>query len=177
MNKEKRVARVYAGALVRSISDNKKLIETQHQFNQIALLFDDIPELPRYFDSPVITKKKKSALIPLLFTNDNALLRRFFLLLLEKGRINLVPEIKKLLQIQIENKTNQQTANIYSAHELEKEALNKIKKAVSVFFAKEINANHYIDKSIGSGIRVEAGGYVIDNSTKKRLSVLADIFK
>ncbi|MFC1595758.1 ATP synthase F1 subunit delta [Candidatus Margulisiibacteriota bacterium] len=176
MNPNKKLAKVYASALVDTIADNDKLQETFRQFIQISQLFDQIPELNKYFASPILTRQQKTALVPVICNYDNPFLKRFFILLLEKNRFNILPELKEVFQEEVEKRLNQQTARIISAHELTQEDKEKIRRGVSVYFNKDIIAKHQVDKTLGSGVRVEIGNYIIDNSVKKRLSKVMETF-
>ncbi|MFA5928321.1 MAG: ATP synthase F1 subunit delta [Candidatus Margulisiibacteriota bacterium] len=175
MNINKKLARIYTNALVGSLNTKERLLAAQTKIDQVDLLFRNIPDLKKLFFSPIAPKKIKTELLSLLFAEDQTL-RKFFLLLLAKGRLNILTELKDNFDQELAQRLNQQSANIFSAKALDPAVLLKLKTALSAYFKKEIVSSVHIDNSLFGGIRIESGNYVLDNTVKKRLSRVSAAF-
>ena len=97
------------------------------------------------------------------------MLRHFFDLLVDKGRILLLPLIHEAYSALLDAFHNRLRAHIKSAAPVQDEMVAEITQTLKKICKKEIIADVAIDHSLLAGLRVEIGDMVIDGSAKAKL--------
>jgi len=175
MNISQQIAKNYSKALLSIISFDK-LEDIYSEFEKLCKIFSDIPLLEKSFQSPLIKKRIKHDLMTVLTLGCNVIIRNFFFVLLKEKRINLLSSILKDFQTAKNNLLNKQSINVFSAHNLTDTQLQRLKINLNKLLSKEIEINHYIDKKIISGLKIEIGNLSIDNTTKNNLNKILHQF-
>ena len=175
MNSKRKIAKVYAAALLKSV-EKEHLPDIYADLKIITDAFLDNSLVYRYFQSPLIPIKQKMAFIKKITNSGPAILQRYLLLLINKKRITLLSDIIIILKELIDKKANIQLAVVSSSTALKQSQLDQIKTNLSKLLQRTITVQPNTNISIGSGIRIEVGGQVIDNSSKKRLEKISSIF-
>jgi F-type H+-transporting ATPase subunit delta len=122
---------------------------------------------------PDVSESKKFNMLKELFANKvNPNFIGFFNLLITKRRENFLVEIlENFLQKALEHKGIMQ-AKVITAIELTDEQVAKITSQLIKKFNKKVILEQEIDKSLIAGLKIIAGGYVIDASFSKQLADL-----
>jgi F-type H+-transporting ATPase subunit delta len=98
----------------------------------------------------------------------------FLKLLLEYGRLSVLPEISdhfEVLKADIENTVD---VTVTAASELSEAQRNEIVAALKTRFGREIHLATEIDENLIGGAVIRAGDVVIDGSLRSRLNGLAN---
>jgi len=85
-------------------------------------------------------------------------------LLLENGRLTLLPEISELFEIYKAEHEGSIEAEVISAYELANDQIKNISDALKKKLGREIKIVSRIDKSLVGGVVIRAGDLVIDGS-------------
>jgi len=94
-------------------------------------------------------------------------------LLLENGRLPILPEISELFENQKAEHEGSVEAEVASAYELSKEQLDKISGALKKKLGREVRLVSHVDKSLVGGVVISAGDLVIDGSVTGYLQELS----
>lgn len=168
----------YAEALVEiSLQDN--MIESyQKKLTQVVSILNENDDFERIILNPQINMDIKKSILKEVFKNiaiDENLMS-FLMLLLDKGRFNLLPGILQQYIKLSDKKTNTLTMKISSGLPLDEEQIYRIKeKYRSLYNASSVKAEIEIDKKLIGGVRVSIADKVFDATIKSRLDSLKDI--
>ena len=108
-----------------------------------------------------------------MFAGSNDHGNNLMKLLLENGRVNVLPEIAEqfeVLKAQIENSVD---VVVTSASELSAEQQKAMAEALEKRLGRSINLETEIDENLIGGAVIKAGDVVIDGSLRARLDGLA----
>lgn len=94
-------------------------------------------------------------------------------LLLENGRLTLLPEISELFDIYKAEHEGSIEAEVISAYELAKDQIKNISDALKKKLGREVKIVSHIDKSLVGGVVIRAGDLVIDGSVTGYLQELS----
>lgn len=167
------IARRYAGALYEQAEHSSEVEAVDDDMNLIKESLVGAPELVRFFASPVISREKKSSSVKALFESRiQKLTLNFLLLMVEKGREELFPEVVRAYQSLRDSQMGvvQVTARVAkSFDEEEKEALLATLEAR---LGKKARLVIQVDPSLLGGIVVKIGDTVYDGSFVNQLKSL-----
>lgn len=166
--KKKLIAQRYARAFVANLADLKD-----------SSVSEDIELLQQIFDSAVIAKVSskllqkadKLQILQLISqeTQNSELWTGFLQLLLQKQRLEVIPDILSTIDQILLAAENKQRVSLTLAHEQAPELLDAIKAKVSDILGKEIIVSVQIDPAIIGGFEVKAGNREINASIRSGL--------
>lgn len=104
--------------------------------------------------------------------SGDALLGKFLHYVLDRGRINGVPEIARAYRRMADEAAGRVNAEITSASPLAPDALNKIKRALEQATGKQVIASTSVDPELIGGVVAKVGSYVVDGSVRSALTQL-----
>jgi F-type H+-transporting ATPase subunit delta len=96
--------------------------------------------------------------------------RNFVKLLLDNGRLALVPEIAELFEQQKNEREGVIDADITTAFELDQAQLQGLVADLERRFKRRVNPHVRIDKSLIGGVQIVVGDTVIDGSVRGKLA-------
>ena len=100
--------------------------------------------------------------------------RNFLALLIENGRVDVLPEIADRFDA-LKAATEQTVdATVTAASELSEDALAKIRDALAAKLGQRVTLTAAVDPDLIGGAVISAGDFVIDGSVKSRLARLAN---
>ncbi len=168
------IARRYAKGLMMA-APAAELDLVEEQFGElVAVLRPEDSDLAYLFRDPAFSPLEKKAVINQIFEHYhfNIVLRHFFGLLVDKGRLNLVPLIHQAFVALLDDYHHRLRAHIKSAMPLQDALVADITAALKKLCKKDILADVAIDHSLIAGLRVEIGDMVIDGSAKAKLAAM-----
>ena len=169
------IARRYANALYEEAQASSELESVDVDVALIRARQDGAPELGRFFASPVISREKKYSTVKALFEERlESLTLNFLLLMVEKGREQLFPNVVDAFQAlrDEQNGIVQVTARVArSVDENEKEILVS---SVESSLGKKVRLDVQVDPSLLGGIVVKIGDTVHDGSFVNQLKSLRE---
>ena len=101
--------------------------------------------------------------------NLNPILGKFLRFLVSKRRLFYLDKILKDFVLYCSFKRGEIEAKLISAKKLQSDELEKIKKELFDKFGSKINLDYKIDKELISGLVIQVGSIMIDNSMKNKL--------
>jgi F-type H+-transporting ATPase subunit delta len=167
------IARRYATAifaLATEAGDVAGVGRDLHAF--VATLAADA-DVNRFFRSPVVDRAEKSAVIAQAFDKINEIALHAVLLLIQKRRESLAPEIVAQFDVLERQARGAQTLNVTSARPLSKADLDALVAKLTAAFKTPFDVTQNVDPDLIGGIRITMGDKRIDGTIAGRLDDLA----
>ncbi len=163
----------YARAMADVISDAK--LDASKAVAQLASLvaaFEGSGELREIWESPAILVEQKrkllDALVARLGVTDRPV-RDFVAVLIDHERINLLAEIARDLNAELNSRSGRVDAQIVSACELGPEQRSSLLAEISRVTGKVVLPHYATDKTLIGGVRVRVGSTIYDGSLRGQL--------
>ena len=136
-----------------------------------ALAADD--DVNRFFRSPVIDRTEKSNVISEAFGKLHDIALHAILLLIQKRRESLAPEIVAQYDVLERQARGAQTLNVTSARPLSKADLDALVAKLTATFKTPFDVTQNVDPELIGGVRITMGDKRIDGTIAGRLDDLA----
>lgn len=171
------VEKRYAEALVELSIDIGETDTYRSRLKAIVDLYENQPDFRWLLLTPEVgTEVKKETVAKLLGTSEGDKLVSFLLILIDKGRIKLLPQIVQEFNRLADIRKNVLNLLITSASPLTGLQIDRIKSKYSQEYkASAVNAEVQLDKTLIGGVKVKIGDRVIDSSIKGRLEALKQL--
>ncbi len=167
------LARRYAKALFELAEKRNASQAVFDQLKNTNRIFQDERRLIAFFISPLIAQRTKFEFIDkTLLPNSEPFLKRFFNLLVEKGRIINLPEIVEELEELLNEKNGIERATLVTAHPLAANLLRPIHEALERFAKKKVLLATQTEHGLIGGVQVRMKHYLVDASLRTRLDQL-----
>jgi F-type H+-transporting ATPase subunit delta len=157
-----------------SIKDHEleKLQEELKDF--VNVLFGKSVELERLFKDPAFSPLERKAVINEMRKRGQLgeILHHFLRLLIDKGRIMLLPLIEQAFELLVDQRRGRVRAQIKSATPLDPRIVNEINLAISRRCQKEVLAKTSVLPELLGGIRVEVSDLIFDGTVRAKLDAL-----
>jgi F-type H+-transporting ATPase subunit delta len=128
------------------------------------------PTVHEFFDNPAIPDDaKRQAIGTLLPADADTYVRNLALLMLERGRLELLPAAVETFHDLVLEDRGIAIANITTAIELQPDELQQVVAQLGQIVGKEISPRTFVDPSIIGGVLVHVGDTLIDGSVRTQL--------
>ncbi len=177
------VARPYAQAAFEVAQESNALAELSESFAAAKALMED-GQVAEFLSTPTMSDEERLAFLQGLFAKavgDGSVFAggsqhgtNFMKLLLENGRVGVLPEIAEhfdALKAKVENTVE---AVITSAAPLSGAQQKAMADSLKEKLGREVNVTTEIDENLIGGAVIRAGDVVIDGSLRARLDGLAN---
>jgi len=131
-----------------------------------------VPEVAAVLDQPNIPAKVKAAIVDKAGKGPGKEVSRLVLMLCERGKASLLPEINALFESMVRQAGSEVEAEVVSATALNKATQDKIAAALGKSIGRKVVIKASQDKSILGGLVVRLGDRQIDYSLRTRLEGL-----
>ncbi|MEO8858483.1 MAG: F0F1 ATP synthase subunit delta [Burkholderiaceae bacterium] len=165
------IARPYAEALFKTaVSDPSGDLEaTSTWLDEFAAIAID-PELQYFAENPKTTDAEAFDLISGVVQSPlTANARNFLRVLIENGRLQVLPEIANQFHALKNARSGSSDAVVYSAFPIDGAALDDLAVTLEERFKRRLNVSVEVDPDLIGGVRVVVGDEVLDTSVKARL--------
>ncbi|NRR32457.1 F0F1 ATP synthase subunit delta [Oxalobacteraceae bacterium] len=166
------VARPYAEALFRVAQAGKEsfnLAAWSELVSELAQIGSH-PEVQAFARNPKASESEVSATILSLIKSPlNTEAKNFLAMLIENGRISLLPEIGTQFQLLKNSLEGAADAEITSAFELSAAQVSELVATLEKKFSRKLNPAVTVDPALIGGVRVVVGDEVLDTSVRARL--------
>jgi F-type H+-transporting ATPase subunit delta len=172
--KEYRLAERYAGALGEAMPDTDRLEAALDHLCQLSELIGSHHDLRSCLCNHAIDTKMRAKVLEHVLKGLGAetVVTRLTTLLLERGRITLIPDITCVLTGILDARRNRLSGVVTSAHPLTPEQKASIEKSLANYSGKSVRMNCQVDPDLLGGVVAQIGGQVIDGSLRTQLNQL-----
>ncbi len=175
------VARPYAQAVFELAHESKDLGKWSESLATASALLED-GAVAEFLSNPELNNERRFEFLTGLFGDAKAALldgsdkrgTNFLKLLLEYGRVAVLPEIAEHFEVLKANVENSVDVTVTSASTLSKAQQAEISKALETRLGRNINLETAIDENLIGGAVITAGDVVIDGSLRARLDGLTN---
>jgi F-type H+-transporting ATPase subunit delta len=170
--KDTRIVDRYTNALINSLKKDELEAGLKELETTITAILsnEDIWEL---LQSPLTSAAEKQTLLSsVLNACHYSTISNFFILLIQKRRINLLPEILSRISAAVNNTKGLKLARIVTAQPTTDSAKKSITSALKLFCNADITAEYSLDDAIVGGFKATIGGMLLDASIKNTLDKL-----
>ncbi|MES2297331.1 MAG: F0F1 ATP synthase subunit delta [Pseudomonadota bacterium] len=165
------VARPYAEALFRVAQAGKgqSLAQWSELVSEMAQVGDHA-EVQAFARNPNVSDSVVAAtILSLVKAPVSAEAKNFLAMLIENGRVSLLPEIGAQFQVLKNAQEGAADAAITSAFELSGAALADLVKTLEKKFNRKLNPTVTVDATLIGGVRVVVGDEILDTSVRAKL--------
>ncbi|MDT8322621.1 MAG: ATP synthase F1 subunit delta [Bacteroidota bacterium] len=172
-----RVAHRYAEAILDATPEGSEVETMLADLRDVQASIEGSRELKLFFESPVISQKKKAEAVQALFSgrvSDYVL--SVLLLLVEKGRETLVLLILSAVMDVHRRRQGIVRTHVRSAVTLGEEQRARLVQALGAASGKRVEAQYSVDPSLMGGLLVRLDDTVYDGSVLRQLDRLRTRF-
>jgi F-type H+-transporting ATPase subunit delta len=166
------VASRYARALTDVIfSDKLDAAKTVQDLKDVNSEVHGSLDLRFAWESPAVPLDKKLRVLDAIAAQSGMVkqTRNFIAILIEKRRLNLLPEMIEQLQAQVNERLGLADAEVTSSRPLGDDERRSLESQVSKATGKTVRATYEQDKSLLGGAVVKVGSTIYDGSVRGRL--------
>jgi F-type H+-transporting ATPase subunit delta len=172
-----KVAEPYAEALLDLAKSNGVLKETTNDMNIVSQFLANSSDLTKFLGNPLINRDgKKNVVKDILGEQISASTLKFLLLLVDRGRINVLESIaQKFLELSYKQESIEIakiTSSIQLSADQQKEIAEKLK---TITGAKQIKLALKVDPQLIGGFTIEIGSKMIDTSIRGQLKQISSL--
>ncbi|MDU3215132.1 MAG: F0F1 ATP synthase subunit delta [Negativicoccus succinicivorans] len=170
MKNNRALAKKYAAALLALAKETGTLEEVEQELAQIGEIVQQNPELTGFLRNQLISREAKKEVVERIFTQHlNPMVMRFLGVVIDRGRIALLPDIIDVYLELSHVERNIAEAQVRLAVDLTDEEETRLIRELTELTGKEIYLEKTIDPSILGGMIVTIGDRRIDGSLKRQL--------
>ena len=130
---------------------------------------EDFMAFLKHADVPV---ENKFNAIGQVLPEVHPLIRNLVDLLVAKGLVDLVPEVRESYGVLLDEHLGRQRVQVISAVPLDQQELEQITQFVSKLAGKEVVVSTQVDEAILGGLVIQIGDQLLDGSTRSQLDSL-----
>lgn len=146
----------------------------RRDLEQASHLLDSRRDLSEALASPAVPAAAKRGLVEALWRERPALLRRLLTLLVERGRLALLPAIAATYGELWNAARGVLPAQAVSAVPLSPEQLQAVERALGKVARRDVELAASVDPAVMGGLMVRIGGLVYDGTVRGRLRALRE---
>ena len=178
MLKKKELARKVVRLLVKKLPKEKEtILKTGEFLNTLTILYKQDKLTRNFFLSPQVGREAKVKALEELAKNYELPkeVLEVLVYLIDINAISLVPEIKRLYDIELEKLMKMLKGELVLPTALDKEVVERIKEAVKKVLNRDVEVEVIEDPSLIGGFVFKTQAFVIDASVKTQLEKLARV--
>ena len=169
-----RLAERYAGALGEAMPYLDRLEAALDQLCQLSELVGSHHDLRSCLCNHAIDTKMRAKVLEHVLQDLGAetVVVRMVTLMLERGRITLIPDITCVLTGIVDTRRNRVSGVVTSAHPLPPEREAAIQESLAKYTGKSVRMTCQVEPDLLGGVVAQLGGEVIDGSLRTQLTQL-----
>ena len=172
--KEYLIAQRYASGLNAAIADESKLEMVLASLREFAELYEAHHDMRTVLANPTISidirRRTLDEVLAKLASPPE--LARFARVLLNRGRVALLPTVADVFASLTDERLNRVEAHVTSSMPLDATQQQKITDSLTTFSGKKVRTTSEVDPDILGGVIARIGSTVIDGSLRARLEQL-----
>ena len=168
------IPRRYAKAIFAIAVDQGNFELLGRQLSELAALWKDSPDLRETLENPVFKLSQKRAVLQGVMPRlaPARQVQSLALLLLERGRIALLPAVARAFEEMCDEKLGRVRAVVKSAKPLDIASETEVRKALERRTGKKVILTTEVDPSLIGGVIAQVAGLELDGSVSSRLSAI-----
>ncbi|MFN7086459.1 MAG: F0F1 ATP synthase subunit delta [Burkholderiales bacterium] len=167
------LARPYAEGVFRLAREKNALAAWSEMLALLEIVVTD-PRVRAYADDPGVSAAQLEALIvDVAGDKIDALCRNFVRVLIDNGRLELLPQIRSLYEALRHEHEGVVEARIVSAMPLAEEQLRPLLARLEARYQRKVTATVELDPQLIGGVRIVVGDTVIDATVRGKLEAMA----
>lgn len=173
--RDESVARRYAAALLAQAKSKNAVAQAGEDLKTVALSVAATPAFRALLDQPLVTEKRKKDTLRASFSGKVQPATLAFLdLLVDKRRINLLPEVQAEFERMVREYRNIAYATAISAVPLTPAQTAALEKSLEARTGKDIELKTEVDPALIGGVLVRIGDTVLDGTVRGNLERLRE---
>lgn len=169
-------AKRYAQALIELCDEDQSHARIVRDLSKFAALYKESADLRLVFANPSIALDDKKKILDEVLRRlfANRISRNFLLLLLDRGRMSLAPEIVDEVVRRIDQKAGRLRAQVTSAAPLSTIDTSRIQRALEQMSGKKVTVETTVDPALIGGVVTRVGNVVLDGSVKNQIESMRE---
>jgi F-type H+-transporting ATPase subunit delta len=168
------ISRRYADAYLETARESIGIEKGLEELQDLKRVLRENPEVLSFMESPQISEIEKCDFIDTIFRQSfSEETRQFLILLLKKGRINILSDISEYARVKYAHGV-EIGAVLKTSYPLETAEIQSIKDALERRFNNKLHMYIELDADLLGGIYVKIENTIIDGSVRRRLEDLKD---
>ena len=165
------VARRYAKALFEIGVSENAFERFEAELGALSQVYVGSSELRMSLENPVIKTAEKQAVMRAILPRvaPSPSVQRFALLLLERGRIPLLPSIARAYRRLADDRAGQVRATVSTATPIAAADLDRVRSALEKRTGRKVIVETTVDPNLIGGIVARVGDLVLDGSVRAQL--------
>jgi F-type H+-transporting ATPase subunit delta len=161
----------YARALLDVLLKESTAEQGVEDLAKVTALLQQFPELQRAFTNPVIPVARKRALVAELLPrlSLSAPVGKLLLMLAERDRLVLLPDLVAVFQERVEELQQIVRAEVTTAEPIAAERLSALQQRLASATGRTVKVTTRVDPSIIGGMKAQIGSTVFDGSIASQL--------
>lgn len=164
-------AKRYVQAVIELARENGSFDVWQRDLGTLGSLVSD-EEVRTFLENPSIQSSAKVRAVDSVLQNAQAETRNLLHLLIERRKVNLIPEIVRLFDEAVLSERGIVLVDVTTADSLNEAGQDLVRRELSRMLGKEIQLRLHQDPEILGGFVARAGDQVIDGSVIQQLRLL-----
>jgi F-type H+-transporting ATPase subunit delta len=164
----------YARALLDVLLKESTAEQGGQDLAKVASLLEQFPELQRAFNNPAIPNARRRALVQELLPKLSLTVPvgKLLMLLAERGRLTLLPDLIAVYQERLEELQQIVRAEVTTAEPLAPEHLSALQQRLASATGRTVKVTTRVDPAIIGGVKTKIGSTVYDGSIATQLEAV-----
>ncbi len=163
----------YARSLLELANERGETEAVANDVDGLGQILDENPGFVDFLKDPGIGNEERNSALTRIFGGKlNVLLERMLLLMSERGRLGLLPEMLEAFEYLLDQQLGKVEVDVTVAERLSEQELEDVRRRVSRALSKEAVIHQYVDGSIIGGMVLRVGDQVVDASVKRQLEAM-----
>lgn len=166
------VAERYARAFFELAEETDSLDQLHAELMDVFEVLRSQADLRKILEHPLIPGAEKKSLLARIFPKASQNLSNFLFLLVDRRRIDFLPEICALFSKLFHEKRQKLVAEVTTARPLDEIQSQTLRERLEAAYRQEVTLETRIDPAVLGGVRVRIGDQILDGTLGWRLETL-----
>lgn len=167
--------RIYTRPLFELAVETKSIEGVANETETLAQLFDQVPLLEEYFDSPNISRSAKLDLLKKAYDRPwSKYFANFLTLVFKKGRQEILPHVWDAFRHYWDEYRSRIEVKVTTAVGLSPDQMKAIEKKLNQRTGKNVILDCKLDPELIGGLRLQIGHQLLDASVAGKLAALKE---
>jgi F-type H+-transporting ATPase subunit delta len=164
-----RYAKAFVDVIFNAKLDPQKIVSL---LQQIVGTYESSEDLRKIWGSPAVPAEQKRALLDQIVSQMGDVprpMRNFIAVLIDQSRINILPDIAKQFETELNTQLGRVEAEVTSSRQLSESERQAVVARVAKITGRKVSAKYSIDAALLGGAVVRVGSTVYDGSVRGQL--------